>query len=94
MSDVNSAAASSIAEMKPIVGTGMSRFLNQYNPAYDCAYERPSLTQGQQLDGELTEMLAEDRARIAKRHNRKKDWMKSYMDECVKFESITKQGKK
>lgn len=81
--------------LKPVVGTGMARFLNQYNPEHDKPYERPNPNQGLVLDEELTRLLAEERSsRNAKRHNKQKDWMKAYMDECVKFQSITKQGKK
>ena len=42
---------------------------------------------------ELAKVLEEERtSRLNKAHNKKKDWMKSYMDECVRFQSITKGG--
>ena len=77
--------------LKPMVGTSMARFLNQYNPHHDKPYERPNPNQGLYLDPELTKLLEEERksAYMAKNHKRK-DWMKSYMDEWVKFSSITK----
>ncbi len=80
-------------ELKPVVGTSMARFLNQYNPDYDKGYQRLDNNRGAYLDPELQKVLEEERmSRLAKAHNKKKDWMKSYMDECVKFQSITKSG--
>ena len=80
-------------ELKPVVGTGMARFLNQYNPQFDKPYERPNPNQGRQLDPELTAALEAERIETNKSHNRRRDWIKAYMDECVKFAAITK-GKK
>ena len=81
-------------ELKTVVGTGMARFLNQYNPQYDRPFDRPHPNLGLVLDPELTKALEEERNdKMAKAHNRRKDWMKHYMDECVKFQAITK-GKK
>lgn len=77
-------------KLKPVVGTSQARFLNQYNPIFDKPYERPTLNQGKVLDPELTRLLEEERHSLNKRNNKQKDWMKSYMDECVKFQSITK----
>jgi hypothetical protein len=80
-------------EMKPVVGTSFARFLNQYSPEHDKAYERADANHGKYLDPDLSKLLEEERAStLAKQHNKKKDWMKSYMDECVKFQSITKGG--
>jgi hypothetical protein len=77
--------------LKPMVGTSMARFLNQYNPFHDKPYERPSPNQGLVLDAQLEKMLEEDRkSQRMNVHRKKKDWMKSYMDEWVKFQSITK----
>lgn len=82
-------------ELQSIVGSGMARFLNQYNPYHNKPYERPTANQGVYLDPDLQSALeAERKATAARQHNKKKDWMKSYMDECVKFQSITKGGKK
>ena len=83
------------ADLKPIVGTSMARFLNQYSPEHDCPYKHLDNNRGQYIDPELSRLLEEERkSQESKRHNKRKDWMKSYMDECVKFQSITKQGKK
>lgn len=77
--------------LKPIVGTTMARFLNQYNPYNSRPYERPTMNQNQILDPELTAALAAERASSKMAvHHRKKDWVKAYMDECVKFQNIMK----
>lgn len=81
--------------VKPIVGTGMARFLNQYNPEYDQPFRRTDNNRGQYIDPDLAKELERERqSAAAKQHNKRKDWMKNYMDECVKFQSITKAGSK
>jgi hypothetical protein len=93
MSSDLSATESTLAEMKPIVGTSMARFLNQYNPQYDKPYKHEDNNRGQYVDRELTRVLAEERAsEEAKKHNKRKDDVKSYMNEFVKFKSITRHS--
>jgi hypothetical protein len=93
MSEANSSTIPDPRDMKPIVGTGMARFLNQYNPEHDKPYERQDNNRGQYIDQELAKLLEEERQALqAKQHNKRKDWMKNYMDECVKFKSITRQN--
>ena len=88
-------AAEEPRELQPVVGTSFARFLNQYSPEHDKPFERAAPNGGKYQDPDLTKLLEEERpSRLAKAHNKKKDWMKSYMDECVRFQSITKGGKK
>lgn len=76
-----------------LVGTGMARFLNQYDPTCDKPYQRLDMNRGQILDEELTELLRQERSsQEFRRHIKKKDWIKHYMDECVKFQAIVKSG--
>ncbi len=97
-SSSSAAAASDPTAAVPtatIVGTGMARFLNEYTAAHDRPFERLGMNRDVVLDDELSRLLEEERRSGAfKAHNKKKDWIKHYMDECVKFQSITKGGKK
>ncbi len=91
---MSESAAGSDFNPTPIVGTGVARFLNQYNPEYDRPYQR-ACENKPYLDPELTKVLEAERTGPgARQYNKRKDWMKSYMDECVKFQSITKSTKK
>eukprot|EP00672_Neobodo_designis_P015482 CAMPEP_0174850454 /NCGR_PEP_ID=MMETSP1114-20130205/19440_1 /TAXON_ID=312471 /ORGANISM="Neobodo designis, Strain CCAP 1951/1" /LENGTH=94 /DNA_ID=CAMNT_0016084915 /DNA_START=43 /DNA_END=327 /DNA_ORIENTATION=+ len=90
---MSSSDADAPRELKPVVGTSFARFLNQYSPEHDKPYTRADPNQGKYQDPELAKLLEEERtSRLNKAHNKKKDWMKSYMDECVRFQSITKGG--
>ena len=97
MSKEESATAAGLpveVELKPIVGTSTARFLNQYNTYHDKPLVRPTLNDGVYLDPDLTRILEEERrAQVFQQHHKHKDWVKSYMDECVKFQSITKGRK-
>eukprot|EP00759_Apiculatamorpha_spiralis_P048402 PhF_6_TR43625/c0_g1_i1/m.67018 len=77
---------------KPVIGTSLSKFVGFYSPAYDAAPQKVSLEDGVK-DPELTSALEDDRKSVHYRHRKKRDWMKSYMDECVKYAAVTK-GKK
>lgn len=79
--------------LKTLIGTTQARFLGQYNPLYDKPYEKPSLNSGIYIDRELAELLEADRNGNTQHHKRK-DFMKSYHDECVRFAAITKGSKR
>lgn len=85
--------SSESTRLKSLIGTGQARFLNQYNPLYDKAYEKPTLNTGTFIDADLAKMLEEERL-SNQQHHKKKDFMKMYHDECVRYAAVTKGGKK
>jgi hypothetical protein len=80
-------------KLKSLIGTGQARFLNQYNPLHDKPFERPTLNTGIYVDPDLAKLLEQER-NACKEHHKKKDIMKTYHDECVKYAAVTKGGKK
>ena len=74
---------------KPVIGTTLSKFVGFYSPAYDVGYKKARLEDGL-TDDVLTEALTADRKGKNYGHRKKKDWMKTYMDECVKYAAVTK----
>ncbi len=81
--------------LKSLIGTSQARFLNQYNPMYDKKIQFKTLDDGNYIDPELATLLElERRSSLMQQHHKKKDEMKAYHDECVKYGAITKGGKK
>lgn len=89
----SAAASETPKKLKTLIGTGQARFLNQYNPLHDKPYEKPTLNTGIYVDPDLAKLL-EDERNGCKQHHKKKDIMKTYHDECVKYAAVTKGGKK
>ncbi|KAJ9458598.1 hypothetical protein DIPPA_02895 [Diplonema papillatum] len=72
-----------------MVGTSLSRFLGFYNPAFD----KPSQKKCDVVDmgsPELRQRLHDEAAEAGKAVNRKKDWMKEYLDEQVRYACVNK----
>lgn len=86
-------AMSTQTGLKSLIGTGQARFLNQYNPLHDKPFEKTTLNTGIYIDPDLAKLLEADR-KENRQHCKRKDEMKSYHDECVRFAAITKGGKK
>eukprot|EP00760_Papus_ankaliazontas_P035664 PhM_4_TR7965/c0_g1_i1/m.90463 len=73
---------------KPVVGTTFSKFAGFYNPAHETTKRRT--LEDDDKDDDLTKALEEDRRGADYTHRKKKDWMKSYMDESVKYAAVGK----
>eukprot|EP01006_Ploeotia_vitrea_P048365 TRINITY_DN67227_c7_g1_i1.p1 TRINITY_DN67227_c7_g1~~TRINITY_DN67227_c7_g1_i1.p1 ORF type:complete len:243 (-),score=13.80 TRINITY_DN67227_c7_g1_i1:897-1625(-) len=78
-------------EKSPRLGTSFSRFAGFFSPSY--TEMKRKCDEDQQLDEELTERLHHE-AKYERGHRKKKDWMKVYQDESVKFAAVTRQGVK
>eukprot|EP00906_Rhabdomonas_costata_P027111 RCo038551 len=67
-------------------GTGLSRFTGFYSPRYCAPVEPPA--EDQEFSRMLRQYQEEDR-----RTHRRKDWMKAYYDELVKYSVCTRKTK-
>lgn len=95
MSTFTAASTTSNTSMYSALGASSAKFLNQYNPMHDKPYERLTMNRGQYLNADLEKLLVEDRASSEMhRFHRRRDEVKAYMDECVKYQAVTKGGKK
>ena len=72
-----------------MVGTNLSRFLGFYNPAFDKSYTSKSDIEDKGSN-EIKQYLADEAKELNKTANRKKDWMKEYLDEKVRYGAINK----
>ncbi len=81
--------------LKSLIGTSQARFLNQYNPLFDKPISHKTLDDGAYIDPELAKLLEQERRSAEmQKHRKKRDEMKTYHDECVKYGAIIKGGKK
>ena len=76
------------------IGCTTARYLGWYCDTLDKPHERSTLNTGVILDDELTRMLEEDRqSHDMTRHRKKKDQLKTFMDEIEKYKSVTGGGR-
>ncbi|KAG8345172.1 hypothetical protein ERJ75_001013000 [Trypanosoma vivax] len=64
---------------EPIDSATLARFINQYNPIYDCPYERRHLNIDRKLNEELCDLLVDDRRANIRHHLQTDKVQKSYM---------------
>lgn len=82
------------AGLKNMTGCATARYLGWYCDSLDKPIERPNLNTGIILDDELTRMLEEDRrSDEMTRHRKKRDQIKTFMDEIEKYKSVTGGGR-
>jgi len=74
---------------KSVMGTSLSKFVGFYSPAFEVCTQKARLDDNLK-DETLTAALEADRKSKSYGHRKKRDWMKTYMDECVKYAAVTK----
>lgn len=83
------------AGLPNMTGCTTARYLGWYCESLAKPFERPTLNSGVILDDELTRMLEEDRRSPEMTcHRKKRDQLKTFMDEIEKYKSVTGRGKK
>ena len=79
------------SEKSSVVGSGCSRFLGEYNPLLNLPLERRTMNTDVVLLPELTEALAAlSSSEAARKHHKRKDDVKGYLDEVAKFTKATR----
>ena len=72
---------------KPVIGTTFAKFVGFYCPVHEKTMKTVQLDDAEKDDA-LTAALEADRNGPNYGHRKKRDWMKHYMDEDVKYRAV------